>query len=194
MKSRKRSLVTAIIAICCLLLSQEEICAQRYLPGQKAIQVTGGVTDGDWTFAGYHTGIAYSKYTRSGNRWLFGAEFLNSESEINNFQLPVSQMTGEGGYYINFLSDRRKNFFFSLGFSALAGYETINWGSKTLSDGSLITNRDRFIYGGAISFEIEAYLTDRIAILLNVRERSLWGSDVGTFHNQIGIGLKYVLK
>ena len=194
MKRSKRSLVLAIIAIFYMLSLPKEMYAQRYLPGQKAIQITGGVTDGNWNFAGYHAGIAYSSYTRSGNRWLFGAEFLNSESEINKYQLPVTQMTGEGGYYINFLSDRRNNFFFSLGFSALAGYETINWGTKTLSDGSLITNRDRFIYGGAISFEIEAYLTDRIAILLNARERSLWGSDIGTFHNQIGIGLKYILK
>lgn len=193
MISGKISLVTAIAAICCLL-SPEKISAQRYLPGQKAIQVTGGVTDGDWTFSSYHAGIAYSGYTRSGNRWLFGAEFLNAESEMTNFRLPVTQVTGEGGYYINFLSDRRTNFFFSLGLSALGGYETINWGTKKLPDGSLITNRDRFIYGGAISFEIEAYLTDQLAILLNVRERSLWGSDVGTFHNQIGIGLKYILK
>lgn len=193
MKMKKCSLIPVLVIICILLFSGN-VHAQRYLPGQKAIQITGGVTDGDWTFASYHTGIAYSTYTRSGNRWLFGAELLSSESSVNNFKLPISQITGEAGYYFNFLSDRNKNLFFSLGFSALSGYETVNWGNKTLSDGSLITDRDRFIYGGAVSFEIEAYLTDRIALLLNVKERSLWGSDIGTFHNQIGVGIKYVLK
>lgn len=183
-----------LIAFFCILLSVNETSAQRYLPGQTGIQVTGGIADGDYKLANYHAGIAFSKYTKSGNRWLYGAEFLNTCSSYNSIQIPVNQFTGELGYYINLLSDRRKNFFFSLGISALSGYETVNWGDKKLMDGALITNKDQFIYGGAISFEIESYLTDRIALLLNVRERILWGSDVELLHNQIGLGIKYILK
>lgn len=183
-----------LVAFCCILLSVNEVSAQRYLPGQTGIQVTGGMTDGDYKLENYHAGIAYSKYTRNGNRWLYGAEFLNTCSSYNSIQIPVNQFTGELGYYINLLSDKRKNFFFSLGVSAIAGYETVNWGDKKLMDGSLITDEDQFIYGGAISFEIESYLTDRIALLLNVKERILWGSDVKQFHNQIGLGIKYILK
>ena len=41
-------------------------------------------------------------------------------------QIPVEQFTAEGGYYLKFLSDRRKTFFLSLGLSALAGYEVSN--------------------------------------------------------------------
>ena len=55
-----------------------------------------------------------------------------------DLQIPVSQFTGEGGYYLNFLSDRKKTFFLSLGLSALAGYETSNWGDKLLPDGSTL--------------------------------------------------------
>lgn len=195
MKKKKYGLTMAVItALSALSVLPGKVSAQRYLPSQKAIQITGGVTDADRTLEGYHAGIAYSGYTRNGNRWLYGAEVLSSRHSVGEFRVPLSQFTGEAGYYINFLSDRKKNFFFSFGLSALAGYEAINRGKRTLHDGSLITDRSGFVYGGAASFEIEAYLTDRIAMLLNVRERALWGSDVGKFHNQIGIGIKYILK
>lgn len=167
--------------------------AQRYLPGQMGIQVTGGLLNGDYHFGDWYTGVAYSRYTRSGNHWVYGAEFLNSQYHYKNIDIPINAITAEGGYYLKILSDRRHTFFLSIGFSAIAGYETINWGEKRLSDGSLIENKDKFIYGGAISMEIETYLNDRIVLLLQARERILGGSDINVFTNQIGIGLKYIL-
>ena len=59
-------------------------------------------------------------------------------------------------YYMNFLSDRKKTFFLSLGLSALAGYETSNWGDKLLPDGSTLTDKDGFVYGGALTLELES--------------------------------------
>ncbi len=109
-------------------------------------------------------------------------------------QLPVSQFTGEGGYYLNFLSDRKKIFFLSLGLSALAGYETSNWGDKLLPDGSTLTNKDGFVYGGALTLEQEGYITDRMVLLINARERCPFGSSVGKFHTQFGVGLKFMFN
>lgn len=60
-----------------------------------------------------------------------------------------------------YLSDRRKTFFRSLGLSALVGYETSNWGDKLLPDGATLLDKDCFIYGGALTLELETYLTDR---------------------------------
>ena len=107
--------------------------------------------------------------------------------------IPVSQFTGEGGYYVNFLSDRKKTFFLSLGLSALTGYETSNWGDKLLPDGSMLTDKDGFVYGGALTLELESYITDRVVFLINARERCLFGSSVGKFHTQFGIGLKIIM-
>ena len=42
-------------------------------------------------------------------------------------------------------------FFAALGLSALAGYETVNWGERLLPDGSRLTDEDNFIYGGALT-------------------------------------------
>lgn len=77
---------------------------------------------------------------------------------------------------------------------ALAGYETVNWGDKVLFDGSRLTGKDAFIYGGAVSLEVEAYLADRIVLLMNFRERCLWGGSTGHFHTQYGIGLKFIIN
>ncbi|TFD99097.1 conjugal transfer protein [Dysgonomonas capnocytophagoides] len=175
-----------------------QVQAQRYLPGQKGIQVTGGFVNGfklkNKDGQAFFGDIALSAYTKNGNRWVFGAEYLQKRHEYNNILIPVSQITAEGGYYYKFLSDPSKTVFFSVGASAMAGYETINWGKELLFDGATITTEDNFLYGGALSFEIETYLTDKLVLLLNARERILLGSDINKFHTQIGMGIKIIIN
>ncbi|MDR1500967.1 MAG: conjugal transfer protein TraO [Prevotella sp.] len=187
-----------IIAIVMSLVLMGQAHAQRHLPGQNGIQVTGGLVDG-FTFdrkdgQAFYGGLALSIYTKNGNRWVFGAEYLQKNHEYKDIYLPVSQITGEGGYYLNFLSDRSKTLFFSVGLSAMAGYETINWGKELLFDGATITSEDNFLYGGAVSFEIETFLSDRFALLINARERILFGSEINKFHTQVGVGFKVIIN
>jgi hypothetical protein len=125
-------------------------------------------------------------YAKHGNKWVVGAEFMGRYYPYREVRIPVTQFTGEGGYYLNFLSDPTKTVLFSLGASALVGYETSNWGKKLLYDGSKLQDKDSFIYGGAITLEMETYLTDRIVLLLNGRQRVLWGSSAGQFRTQFG--------
>ena len=75
----------------------------------------------------------------------------------------------------------------------MAGYETVNWGDRHLSNGSTLQCRDRFIYGGAVTLEAEAYLADRIILSVSGRERVLWGTTSGHFHTQFGIALKFII-
>lgn len=175
-----------------------QVHAQRYLPGQKGIQLTGGFVDG-FTIdkkdrQAFYGGLALSTYTKNGNRWVFGAEYMQKSHEYKDILIPVSQLTAEGGYYLNFLSDRSKTVFFSVGASAIAGYETVNWGKELLFDGASITTEDNFLYGGAVSFEIETFLSDRFALLINARERILLGSEINKFHTQVGIGFKVIIN
>lgn len=180
------------------LFAIEQAYAQRYLPGQKGVQVTGGCVDGfklkNEDRQAFFGGIALSTYTQNGNRWTFGTEYLQKKYEYKDILIPVSQITAEGGYYYKFLSDPSKTIFFSVGVSAMAGYETINWGKELLFDGATISSKDNFLYGGAVSFEIETYLTDRLILLLNARERVLGGSDISKFHMQVGIGIKVIIN
>jgi len=172
--------------------------AQRCLPKMQGISLTAGMTDGFYNHAslnetGYYFGAALSTYTKSSNKWVFGGEYLQKYNPYKDTHIPTTQFTAEGGYYYNALSDAGKTFFLSIGGSALAGYETVNWGEKTLFDGSRLTNGDAFIYGGAVTLELESYLTDRIVLLLDARERCLWGGSTGHFHTQFGAGIKFIL-
>ena len=188
-----------IMAFVLCLVFADQAHAQRQLPGMRGIQVTAGMVDGIYSSdldneAGFYFGAAMATYAKNGNKWVFGAEFIERYYPYREIRIPVSQFTAEGGYYLKILSDRSKTFLFSLGGSALAGYETSNWGEKTLCDGSTLRDKDTFIYGGAITLEAETYLSDRVVLLLTGRQRVLWGNSTGHFHTQFGIGLKFIIN
>jgi len=194
----KRLIVILSTLALCFALSGGAY-AQRYLPGQRGLQFTAGTVNGvnldiksnDFAF---HAGAALSTYTKHNDRWVFGFEYLEKRYPYKDISLPQAQFTTEGGYYFKFLSDGSKTVFLSLGASALAGYETINWNKQLLSDGASLQNKDAFLYGGALTLEMETFLTDWAVLLLNVRERLLFGSSVGKFNTQLGLGIKFMLN
>lgn len=184
-----------LIAMCLFLLP---LSAQRYLPGQQGLQAIGGTTDGYGLIrhrnVGFYIGIARSSYTFSANRWVYGVEYLNRHYCYKHTPMPVVQFTADGGYYYQFLSNPGKDVFLSVGGLLMTGYETSNWGKKKLPDGATLLDKDGFLYGGAVAFEMEAFITDRLVLLLNIKERLLFGSSVGKFHFQSGIGVKYIIR
>lgn len=189
--------IRILTIIMCLALFGQAY-AQRYLPGMKGIQVTAGTVDGfklsRQDGQAFSLGVALATYTKSGNRWVFGAEYLQKNHRYGNTYIPVSQFTGEAGYYFKFLSDNSKTFFLSLGVSLLGGYETVNWGKELLKDGTTIQNEDNFLYGGALTLESETYLTDRLVLIIGARERFLPSSSVSDFHFQLNVGIKFIIN
>ena len=159
--------VLFILLCICLPFVAGKSFAQRYLPGQKGIQLTlGGVDDFGSNVKHLHgnfqVGLALSRYNRNHSRWLFGADYVKKHYSYKDVAIPKAQFTGEVGYFVPFISDRGKNVFFSAGLSALAGYETTNWNCKLLYDGATLKNDGCFIYGFAPAFEMEAFLSDRL--------------------------------
>ncbi|MDR1864473.1 MAG: conjugal transfer protein TraO [Bacteroidales bacterium] len=187
-----------LTAVLCFALP-DGACAQRYLPGQQGLQFTAGTVNGVNTnpkssdFA-FHAGMAFSTCTGNGNRWVLGGEYLEKRHPYGDMEIPQSQFTAEGGYYLNVLSDGSKTFFLSAGASVLAGYETVRHNDKPLPDGATILNRDALLYGGALTLETEIFLTDWLVLLANVRERLLAGSSVGKFNTQLGLGIKILIN
>jgi hypothetical protein len=194
--SMKRYLLI-LTAVLALFAGQAH--AQRCLPGMKGIELRAGMADGfhsgaDHAKTGYHFSGALSTYTKGGNKWVFGGEYLLRNTPYKETHIPTEQFTLEGGYYHNFLSDARKILFLYIGGSALAGYETLNRGEKTLHDGARLRGKDAFVYGGAITLDAEIYLADRVALLANVRERCLWGGPSGRFRFEFGAGIKFIIN
>ena len=190
-----RKYIGMIIASLALFAGQAH--AQRCLQGMQGIEVRANLADG-FKFGGddggYSFGAALSTYTKKGNKWVFGGEYLMKNNPYKETQIPVAQFTAEGGYYFKVLSDARKIVFLYAGASALAGYETVNWGDRVLYDGSTLRDRGAFVYGGALTLDMEIYVADRIALLVNLRERCLWGGDTQKFHTQWGAGIKFVIN
>ena len=182
-----------------LALLPEKTSAQSGIVGQKAVRITVGTVDG-FSFLSsdqrrmFHAGIAYTRCNRNRSRWVIGAEYLHKDYRYKRYAIPKAQFTGEAGYYVPLAGDRRKNIVLSLGLSALAGYETSNWGNKRLPDGATLTNEDGMLYGGALSAEVEAALCERLALVVNIRQRALGGSSLGAFHTLFGLGFKFTFN
>ena len=184
-----------IIASLALFTGQAH--AQRCLPKMQGIEVKANMADGfklGGNDGGYSLGAAISTYTKGGNKWVFGGEYLLKNKPYKEKKIPVAQFTAEGCYYLKVLSDARKMLFVYAGASALAGYETVNWGDKVLYDGAMLHDKDAFIYGGALTLDVEFSLADWIALLANLRERCLWGGDTRKFHTQFGVGIKFIIN
>ena len=156
-----RKYIAIIIASLALFTGQAH--AQRCLPKMQGIEVRADMADGfnlGGKDGGYSFGAALSTYTKKGNKWVFGGEYLLKNNPYKDTKIPVAQFTAEGGYYFKILSDARKIVFVYAGASALAGYEAVNWGKKVLHDGSTLHDRDAFIYGGALTLDVECYVAD----------------------------------
>ena len=164
-------------------------------------------------------GATLSSYAKGGNKWVYGVEYLQTNHDYRSTTIPTAQFTAEGGFYYNFLSDAKKVVFLYAGASALAGYETVNWGEKTLYDGARLNNGDAFVYGCAATLDMEVYLADFIALTASLRERCcaatldmevyladfialtaslrerfLWGGSIGVCHTEYGIGVKFIIN
>ena len=142
-----RKYIAIIIASLALCTGQAH--AQRCLPKMQGIEIRANMADGfnpGGNDGGYSFGAALSTYTKKGNKWVFGGEYLLKNNPYKDGKIPVAQFTAEGGYYFKILSDARKIVFVYAGASALAGYESVNWGEKVLHDGSTLHDRDAFIY------------------------------------------------
>ena len=162
--------------------------------GMKGVELRGGFAGSLQSRLTGTKGFAVSGYTKRANHWVAGVEYLLKNYGYRGTSVPRAQFTAEGGYYLKFLSDPVKIFFLSVGGSALVGYETLNWGEKVLYDGSMLSHRDAFVYGGALTLELESYVTDRIVLLAHVRERVLWGSSLGKFTTQFGLGVRFIIN
>lgn len=191
-----KKFLSLTLALLALAIGQAD--AQRCLPGMKGVQFTADMADGFYSSAnrndaGFAFGLSVSTYTKGGNQWKFGGEIMQRYYPYRNTRIPLAQYTGEGGYYYNFFSDPTKVLFLNIGGSALMGYEAVNGGKRLLNDGAALQGYESFIYGGAVTLEAEAYLSDKVVLLFRLRERVLWGSAASNFHTQYGLGIKIIL-
>lgn len=170
---------------------------QRCLPRQWGIELNIGWGDGYPLLKkrnlDYFLGLAFFRYSQNQNKWFAGMEYTEKHLCYKCNIVPVCQFLISGGYYKNILSNRVKSLFFNLGGMFLTGYESVNWGVKNFCDGAVLKNQNCFIAGGALTVELETYITNRFLVSIRAREKILFNS-VKTFHFQYSIGIKFIIK
>ena len=93
-----RKYIAIIIASLALFTGQAH--AQRCLPKMQGIEVRADMADGfnlGGKDGGYSFGAALSTYTKKGNKWVFGGEYLLKNNPYKDTKIPVAQFTAEGG-------------------------------------------------------------------------------------------------
>lgn len=193
-----RRRIFILLAAAGLLGPAAELSAQRCLPGQTGVQLGGGACGGfllrdkygAWSF---HAELSVVRYVRKTRYWEFGARVSEKGLPVSGSDAAKEQFTAGAGYFVPIVRDRRDNFLVTAGLSGLLGYETVNRGGKRLYDGATLVSGNGFVYGGEIALRGEAYLCDRVALLLTLRERVTGGSSVARFHTLLGAGLRIMI-
>lgn len=190
----------AIILFAAMLaLFTGQAMAQRTLPGMRSVEVKANMVDGFYTGrardCGYSFGVYYSVFKgNNAHEWTFGGEYLQAYKPYGEKgRIPVAEFTGEAGYNLHLYSNYSQFFHLYGGISALAGYETVNWGKTLLSDGATLHNSDAFIYGGAVKIQADFYLSDRIALTANLKERFIFGNSTGHCQFSYGLGIRLMI-
>ena len=91
-----RKYIAIIIASLALFTGQAH--AQRCLPKMQGIEVRADMADGfnpGGKDGGYSFGAALSTYTKRGNKWVFGGEYLLKNNPYKDTKIPVAQFTAE---------------------------------------------------------------------------------------------------
>lgn len=187
-----------LLSIILCLASIGQAQAQRYFPGLFGVQARAGVVDGFNTTKGdkqaYCFGLSFNTYTMNAHQWVFGAEYLEKKHAYKDILIPIQQYTVDVGYYHTLYVLPSRTFYLLAGVSGMGGYEQVNKGENLLFDGSTIENKDCFVGGGAVTLELETFLSDKFILTLTARERALFGSTTGKFHFQLSAGVRYIIN
>ena len=185
-----------------LAVSWQLCYSQRHIQGQKGLEISTGVMDnfnvlksGKNNKAFFFQG-AYSWYNKKENYWKLGFNFSEKRypSDLTTTSYyPVRQYTSDFMYYGKVVTNRGRDFYLNLGAGPTVGYETVNNGNYTLSNGSEIRDRNNFIYGLAAGADGELYLADKVIFLAGFRERYTLNSDVQKLHFNFGAGIKFII-
>jgi len=165
--------------------------AQRMLPKQKGLDLSAGSFSDHNPGRNYYLCIGMTVNGKNGNYQLWALEYSHQYYKYKDLRIPQETYTGEGGCSFFLLGDAGKNITLNAAITGVIGYESINRGEDLLFDGAKILSQDHFIYGAGGRLSIETYLSDRFVLLLQVRTKVLWGTDLEQFRPSAGAGIRF---
>src|SRR5690554_6884962 len=96
-----------IFAVMLILMAITVTQAQRMLPKQKGLEVNAGLLSKAIS-DNYYLNLTLTVNVKSGNYWIYGAEYTHQFADYREVQIPLETYTGEVGYSLQLLGDTRK--------------------------------------------------------------------------------------
>ena len=186
-----------LLILLCAMMFSFQAQAQRLIPGQKGVELTGGVllVKGERLFHAdsYTASLSLTRYMKRTN-YAFGILSLENQNiPYKDFQVPMTDALLEIGYMEPLIGDRGRNVISYIGLSAAGGYEWLNNDKKVLPDGAMLLDGSCFVYGGGVHLSVECFLTDNIVLVVRTQGRMLFGTDVHHFRPALTAGLRFNL-
>ena len=170
--------------------------AQRLLPSQWGLELTGGVPiqrTGMFRYRSFTFGISGMQYIKGYHYYHFGVNYVRQEYRYRDWKLPVRDCLAEGGFMCHLFSTPGKELLVYAGIYAVLGYEEVNAGERCLPDGACLNARNRFVYGGGAQLSLEGFITDHIVLSAGAKGHFLGGTDLDLFRPALNFGIRIMM-
>ncbi|MDL2141053.1 conjugal transfer protein TraO [Flavobacterium tructae] len=138
---------------------------------------------------GYGAMLTHNYFINDRNS--ISASILATDSKygIDGGKIDYSDITLNLGFSLPLYLTQNRKFGIVLGGGSVIGYESID--KKSLSEGTLVLDKSKFIYGAYAGLSFDYLINDRVTIFFKADQFYHANSDLGKFIPFAGIGLRY---
>ncbi len=164
---------------------------------KQAFSVLAGYSENGFSVLGTYS--YYNSNTEKRKNNFLELSFLASFIKENEsgYDIPIDQYTLNAGYFIKIpmLSASNKQMVIAVGAGGTLGYEHINKGDSMLSNGAMITEESKVIYGAFGGIDADIQLSKKLSLTTKTNIYYHANSDLAETKFFVGLGLKYsILK
>lgn len=141
---------------------------------------------------GYGAMLSHNYFIRGHNSIAASILVTDAKYNIGEEKIKYNDITLNLGYSLPFYLTKNRRFGIVFGSGGAIGYESIN-GNKNnnLSNGSLILDKSKVIFGAYAGLDFDLLISDRMTFFLKANQYYHANSDLGKFVPFAGVGLRY---
>lgn len=136
--------------------------------------------------------LNYNYFIQGDNSFAASVLVTDAKYSVQGNKIGYNDFTLNLGYSTPLYSTKNRKFAILLGVGGVVGYEIVNGNkSSTLSNGNLILEDSKTIYGAYSGLDIDYLINDRMTVFIKANEYYHANSDLGKFVPFAGLGLRY---
>jgi hypothetical protein len=141
---------------------------------------------------GYGAMISHNYFIHGDNSIAASILVTDAKYKIGEEKIDYNDITLNLGYSVPLYLTQNRKFGIVFGSGVVLGYEIVNDNKDlNLSNGSLILDESKFIYGLYAGLDFDYLINDKTTLFIKVNEYYHANSDLGKFIPFAGIGLRY---